>query len=470
MIYLILFLGLILRLFLINQSFWLDEASQATTSQRPLSEIILKNQFDFHPPLSYILSHFWIQFGTSEVWLRLLPILFGTATIFVVYLIAKKLFSQKVGLIASLLISIAPYHIYYSQEFRMYSMVTLFVSLLIYYFLRLLDRSSNLNSALFILFSLLTLYTHYLGGIIFIPIFVYVLLFHRKQIKRFLFCMLITAIGFSIWLPILYQQLTLGVSADSYLPGWTQMLSLSSYTAIPLLFIKFIIGRIDFDNNLIYKVIILFSFSIFGIALLPLLKKIKNQSVIFLLLWLLTPILLTLIISFRIPMFQPFRLLFVLPAFFILVAVGISTYKKFQTLILGLIILILVLGNLVFYLNSKYWREDWRSAMTYLSNTQTNQSGIIASWPEPFPPMNWYGPKLNMRGVVPQMPAKTNDVQTELTRLSELNTIFYIDYLSQLSDPNKFIEQQLELQGFSKVDTKDFPGVGFIYRYEKVNK
>src|SRR5688572_21088179 len=86
----ILALGFMLRLILIDQSFWLDEASQAMTSLRPLSEIIFNNLKDFHPPLSYIFTHFWIMFGRNEVWLRLLPVLFGVGTIYVGYLIALK--------------------------------------------------------------------------------------------------------------------------------------------------------------------------------------------------------------------------------------------------------------------------------------------------------------------------------------------------------------------------------------------
>ena len=55
-ILLILLLGLILRLVLINQSLWLDEAAQVIESARPFSE-----QFDiagdFQPPLFHLLLH-----------------------------------------------------------------------------------------------------------------------------------------------------------------------------------------------------------------------------------------------------------------------------------------------------------------------------------------------------------------------------------------------------------------------------
>src|SRR3989344_7873468 len=112
---LVILLGLVLRLIKIDQSFWLDEASQAQLSLLPLSQIWFGRVGDFHPPLFYFLSHFWLQLGRSEVWLRLLPVSFGVATIYVLHLFGQKL---KLGILPAFLLSIAPFHIYYSQEFR----------------------------------------------------------------------------------------------------------------------------------------------------------------------------------------------------------------------------------------------------------------------------------------------------------------------------------------------------------------
>src|SRR3989344_8831102 len=90
-IILILLLGLGLRLINLNQSFWLDEASQAQLSSLSLSQIWFSRPADFHPPLFYFLAHFWLQIGRSETWLRLLPVLFGVLTIYVIYILGKKL-------------------------------------------------------------------------------------------------------------------------------------------------------------------------------------------------------------------------------------------------------------------------------------------------------------------------------------------------------------------------------------------
>ena len=137
MIYIILILAFVLRLVSINQSFWLDEATSATVvGDLSFGDIITKfSPADFHPPLYYLTLKLWSGFsGTSEISLRLLSVLFGTGTIFIVYLIAKNLFSKQVGVISSILLATSGLHIYYSQEARMYSMATFFTALACYFF------------------------------------------------------------------------------------------------------------------------------------------------------------------------------------------------------------------------------------------------------------------------------------------------------------------------------------------------
>src|SRR5258708_22082891 len=130
MIIFVLIFGLILRLISLNQSLWLDEATSASTIKMSLSTFFQKfAQGDFHPPLYYLTLRLWGSiFGTSEVALRSLSILFAVATIYVVYRIGRELISSKAGLIASLLLATSGLHVYYSQEARMYSMSTFLVS------------------------------------------------------------------------------------------------------------------------------------------------------------------------------------------------------------------------------------------------------------------------------------------------------------------------------------------------------
>ena len=85
----ILIVALLLRLINLNQSLWLDEATQAILSQDSIKNILFNHSADFHPPLSYILMHFWIQVNTSEIWLRLFSVIFAILTIWITYKISK---------------------------------------------------------------------------------------------------------------------------------------------------------------------------------------------------------------------------------------------------------------------------------------------------------------------------------------------------------------------------------------------
>src|SRR4030067_2156597 len=141
MIALILAAGLILRLFKLDQSLWLDEAINVTfVKNLNLKSLIFDYSVgDFHPPFYHILLRGWVLlFGTSEIAVRMPSVILGLATIYVVYLITKKLFENKTALISATLIATSPLHIYYSQEARMYMLAAFFATLSVYFFVSIL--------------------------------------------------------------------------------------------------------------------------------------------------------------------------------------------------------------------------------------------------------------------------------------------------------------------------------------------
>jgi 4-amino-4-deoxy-L-arabinose transferase-like glycosyltransferase len=68
------------------------------------------------------LMHFWIQLGSSELWLRLPAAIFGTATVAILFKLGEKLGGWRTGVIAGLLAATSPFSIYHSQEVRFYSL------------------------------------------------------------------------------------------------------------------------------------------------------------------------------------------------------------------------------------------------------------------------------------------------------------------------------------------------------------
>jgi 4-amino-4-deoxy-L-arabinose transferase-like glycosyltransferase len=103
------------------QSFWYDEGNSARIAERSLPLIIAGAGGDIHPPLYYIVLHYWRAiFGETEFALRMLSVACGVGLVFFTYLLARRLFNPRVGLIAAALMACSPFAVYYSQEARMY--------------------------------------------------------------------------------------------------------------------------------------------------------------------------------------------------------------------------------------------------------------------------------------------------------------------------------------------------------------
>ncbi|MEW5869706.1 MAG: glycosyltransferase family 39 protein [Chloroflexota bacterium] len=130
-----------LRVFLIaNKGLWLDETFSMWVSSHSIADMlqwIVK--IDQHPPLYYLLLHYWVTLnGDSPYALRLLSALFGTATIPVIYLIGKRMSGVDMGLAAALLLALSPFNIHYAQEARMYTCLAFNAAVAIYALVRLL--------------------------------------------------------------------------------------------------------------------------------------------------------------------------------------------------------------------------------------------------------------------------------------------------------------------------------------------
>ena len=79
-------------------------------------------RWDFHPPLFYLVLHFWRSLGAdTEFSLRLLPVAFGTLSIVVLYRLSTYLLGSETGLVTSFLLAISPYHIWFDQMLRPYT-------------------------------------------------------------------------------------------------------------------------------------------------------------------------------------------------------------------------------------------------------------------------------------------------------------------------------------------------------------
>ena len=115
-----------------------DEAFSVWFGQMGLVEGTIKTADDIHPPLYFWLLHVWLRLaGISEFAIRALSVFLGLLTIAVVHSLTLHLSRRKLAAaLAVLLITLSPFHIAWSQDARMYPLVTMFAGLVLYTYIK----------------------------------------------------------------------------------------------------------------------------------------------------------------------------------------------------------------------------------------------------------------------------------------------------------------------------------------------
>jgi 4-amino-4-deoxy-L-arabinose transferase-like glycosyltransferase len=136
-----------------------------------------------HPLGIFLLQHFSFKiFSANTFGLRFPSVVAGVATIYLIYLLGKKLFKEKVGLLAAFILSLSPYHLWVSRVGLQESAVIAFGLAAFYFLILSLENKKKLLWAWsFLGLCLLTKYT----ALIFLPIF-FLIIWHQKKIKEFL--------------------------------------------------------------------------------------------------------------------------------------------------------------------------------------------------------------------------------------------------------------------------------------------
>jgi len=116
---------------------------------------------EFNMVLYYVALRSWMHLGSGEFLVRLLSVLFATATVPVIYFLGVRLFKRSTALIACLLLAIHPAHLILSQRARSYPLVILLVALASLFFLRLLEEPTWMHGAAYAVLSSAAVYTHF---------------------------------------------------------------------------------------------------------------------------------------------------------------------------------------------------------------------------------------------------------------------------------------------------------------------
>lgn len=137
-------LGIVLRLrqYLTGRSLWLDEAMLAqSVVNRGFAGLFQPLEYGQGSPIGFLLVEkvFHLLFGRSEFSLRLFPLLVGIASVWLFYLLLKRLTSGPALFTALALFALNPRLIYYTSEVKQYILDVFFTIVLLLLVIRLFD-------------------------------------------------------------------------------------------------------------------------------------------------------------------------------------------------------------------------------------------------------------------------------------------------------------------------------------------
>lgn len=293
-------------LLLMTQSFWRDEAFSYLLAKKSIVEILSLTARDFNPPFYYLVLHFWMRlFGTSEVALRSVSLIFFAASIYVVYLFLDEILAidKKRIWIYLLLYAGNPLLLYYAFEARMYSLFTL-LSLCSFLFFIKKKKLPHL------VVSIIGLYTHYFFIFVVLTQFIYEAIVNKKNILRVAKPYLTIFLFFLPW--FLYISTVFNVKNTDF---WIK--KISPFDFISSLAVLFT----GFERNFFqyYTPYVPFLSVFFLVIVIYGIKKNKRSSLFWILfLWSFLFYLIILLISFVKPIYVPRYLIFSTAGFMLL--------------------------------------------------------------------------------------------------------------------------------------------------------
>lgn len=452
----------LIRLVAINQSLWLDEAITAKVVKNYGFWQLIRSfsPYDFHPPLYYFFIKAWASlFGYSEIALRFPSIIFSLLIGYVIYKIVEEKYGVIVGLWSAAFFLFNPLIVYYSQEARMYMMVTFLLTVCLLFFIKIIQIESSklkfknyslklkIYLVLFNLFSFLSINTFY--GSVFLVAAMILYFIYKRQYQFFFISLFIIIFSLLILLPLLYQQAVNAKVSLKAVPNWSMVLGKANFKNLLLIPLKFFFGRISFYPKWLYWLISSgwTLFILYQILILNInqptggekyIAKIKNICLFYYLV--LFSLIAGLIVSFFTPILQYFRFLYLLPIVSILLAYSakpsLFDRAKIATF-LGFFIL-----SLIYLINPDFHREDWKSLAKSIPQGKTVFMIEASS-----DPLRFYHPEVKIESLIKLSDRSIN--LNEVWVIPYTADIYRINYQQFLAENKFYLDKTINFRGLA---------------------
>lgn len=474
-----------LRFFRIGQqSYWADEVQSIWQVNGHAGTIFDNIITNFHGPLHFTLLLGWGKIGGwGEVWTRSLSAIAGLVTIWLFYLLARKITGRKGALWAIILLAVSPFHIWYSQEVRNYVFLHLFTILSMLIFIRIMEAEETGSSSGrerigewtgFLAASAAAILCNLAALFLFAVQMLYALIVKPKAALRIIIVM---AVIFLILLPWI-TGFEIGWSIQHIKYGDPLRKINFHPLGIPYTFLVFSLGETAappsdemhralslelFRPHLPYLVLALATYAILFFNGLKSWLGNRKRLILFAV-WLTLPLFfVSLLAILNLKVFQPRYASVSFPAYLILIAAGFTaTGRKLRWLLATAVALLTFYSLDNHYTDPRYWKPDVRSAVKMI-NERSRESDLLVVYSISEPVEFYYRGPADMTGFWP-LPGsdafrqKTSEFEKKYDRIWLLNNYgWYRDPEGRI--PDGFAER------FEKVEEFEYNKIRmFLYR------
>lgn len=335
-----------------EKSFWIDEGSTGLAVLSPWSSLwVTATQHEPNLGLYYSLLKVWSVLGTSEFVLRLFSVLCMAATAPLVYLIGRRLFSFRAGLIGGVLFGVNTFVLRYAQEARPYALGVLTVTLASFLFLVALEKESTRWWSAYVMSAFVATFADP-WGVTVIVAHIFAMFFQprRPQWKMIAIAGLVAA---AILGPFIFRLMTTDVGRVKWIPPTTWH------------------GFIGTLENLAGGTRLLLwlymAASLLALAAIVRSRRL-NWPILYASLLFVMPVVLILAASMVKPVFITRYTIVALPGFVVLVAAGLDRlrFASVVTLATAVFVVVAVLGLGRWYDDSQV-KTDWRAAVALVT-------------------------------------------------------------------------------------------------------
>lgn len=449
----------------LSDSFFGDEGFSLLRDSRTL----VTTSEDRFRPVFFTLLYLWRRLGFhGEVGLRLLPLTFGVAQVPLALAVSRRIMSRRAGFAWASLIAASPLLVEFSQELRMYSLVTLVALLQVWTLLRLRERPTLGRWAAFVAVAVLGTYAHlhywlFLAGALAVVV-------HWRRAIRLRDC--VAAFGCVV---VAYIPNIPNLMAFQRERGGQYFVDLASalpklLAALAVGFEYFAVGEqgegrpLDayaFTHNAVWIALAAIPLAMVAASILRSLSRRPWSDSLVLAVGLFgVPVLLAAVLTFATHQYwiHPKYVIFVEPFFLLAVTEGMCGLRRSfartgAALAYGVVCAIAL---------SRFWRpsefgrrEDWRGAARLLEH-EVDDKSVIVLLKNSYGLLSYYWPDASKHWVMLDVPAHARDAGVLVPELGRMlagkKRVLYVrwDTIQNEQDPRDLLPKALSLVAVSE--------------------